>query len=114
MPEVQEILEQYGENSLQKHRLSFVQRKAWNAIRNCRTARLGGHLDKCPNCGFLSSRGKKKKLKAAKYRHGQAFFPREKLSAEQLIQKLIGRKPTQCPRCGYSGLLRTGLAPPAV
>ena len=52
MPEVQEILEQYGEAFLQKHRLSFVQYKAMNAIRNCRTSRLGGHLDKCPQCGY--------------------------------------------------------------
>lgn len=52
MPEVQEILEQYGGAFLQKHHLSLVQYKAMNAIRNCRTSRLGGHLDKCPNCGY--------------------------------------------------------------
>ena len=52
MLEVQEILEQYGEAFLQKNHLSFVQYKAMNAIRNCRTSRLGGHLDKCPQCGY--------------------------------------------------------------
>jgi len=63
--------------------------------------------------GFLSSRGKQKKLKTCKIETGTSLFSKEKLSAEQLIQKLIGRKPSQCPHCGYSSLLRTGLAPPA-
>jgi predicted RNA-binding Zn-ribbon protein involved in translation (DUF1610 family) len=62
--------------------------------------------------GFLSSRGKQKKLKICKIHTESPLLPREKLSAEQLIKKLIGRKPSQCPHCGYSGLLRTGLAPP--
>jgi predicted Zn-ribbon and HTH transcriptional regulator len=52
MLEVQDVLEQYGEVYLQNHRLSSVQHKAWNAILNCRTFRLGGHMDKCPNCGY--------------------------------------------------------------
>lgn len=52
MPEIQEILQRYGEAFIQKHRLSFVQRKAWNAILHCRTSKLGGHLDKCPHCGY--------------------------------------------------------------
>lgn len=34
--------------------LSEVQRKAANAILNCRTAALGGHLDACAGCGTLS------------------------------------------------------------
>jgi hypothetical protein len=62
--------------------------------------------------GLLSSRGKQKKLINCKIQTGTSLCRKEKLSAEQLIQKLIGRKPSQCPRCGYSGLLRTGLAPP--
>jgi hypothetical protein len=63
--------------------------------------------------GFLSSRGKQKKLKTCKLQTGTSLAPKEKLSAEQLIQKLISRKPSQCPQCGYSGLLKTGLSPPA-
>ena len=63
--------------------------------------------------GFLSSRGKQKKLRVCKTLTGTKLIPKEKLSAEQLIQKLIGRKPSQCPQCGYAGLLRTGLSPPA-
>lgn len=63
--------------------------------------------------GFLSSRGKQKKLKTCKLQTGTSLAPKEKLSAEQLIQKLIGRKPSQCPQCGCSGLLKAGLSPPA-
>ncbi len=61
--------------------------------------------------GFLSSRGKQKKLKICKLQTGTSLCQKEKLSAEQLIQKLLGRKPTQCPQCGYADLLRTGLSP---
>ena len=62
--------------------------------------------------GFLSSRGKQKKLKICKIQTGTSLLTKVKLSAEQLIQKLIGRKLSVCPRCGYSGLLRTDLSPP--
>ena len=37
-----------------RHPLSEVQRKACNAILNCRTAALGGHLEACTGCGTLS------------------------------------------------------------
>ncbi|MEQ1916876.1 MAG: IS91 family transposase [Gallionella sp.] len=37
-----------------QHPLSDVQRKASNAILNCRTAALGGHLEACTCCGTLS------------------------------------------------------------
>ena len=63
--------------------------------------------------GFLSSRGKQKKLSSCKIQTGTRLISKGKLSAEQLIQKLIGRKPSQCPHCGFSGLLRTDLSPPA-
>ena len=43
---------------------------------------------------------------------GHITEKREKLSTEALIQKILGRKPSQCPNCGFCGLLRTGLAPP--
>lgn len=51
MLEVQDIFEQYSEVYRQTHKLSLVQHKAMNAILNCRTARLGGHMDVCPQCG---------------------------------------------------------------
>lgn len=37
-----------------RHPLSDVQRKACNAILNCRTAALGGHLEACTGCGTIS------------------------------------------------------------
>lgn len=63
--------------------------------------------------GFLSSRGKQKKLKACKIQTGTSLLPREKLSTEALLQKILGRKPSQCPHCGCCGLLKSGLSPPA-
>ena len=36
------------------HPLSFVQHKAVNAILNCRTAVLGGHVEACTACGTLA------------------------------------------------------------
>jgi hypothetical protein len=74
---------------------------------------LPSGFTKIRHYGFLSSREKQKKLKICKIQTRTTLVPKEKLSAEQLIQKLIGRNPSQCPRCGYIGLLRTGLAPPA-
>lgn len=51
MIEVQDILNEYGQEYRQKHRISYVQSKAMSAIQNCRTAKLGGHIDVCENCG---------------------------------------------------------------
>lgn len=51
MVEVHDIFVLHGEEFLQNHKLSIAQHKAMNAIQNCRTARLGGHLDHCPACG---------------------------------------------------------------
>jgi len=51
MIEVQDILNEYGQEYRQKHRVSYVQSKAMSAIQNCRTAKLGGHIDVCENCG---------------------------------------------------------------
>ena len=62
--------------------------------------------------GFLSSRGKQKKLNICKIQTGTSLEKRETLSTETFIQKILGRKPSQCPSCGFCGLLRTGLAPP--
>lgn len=50
--EVAQIFDQYGAQYLQRHHLCTEQRKAFHAILNCRTARLGGHLDQCENCGY--------------------------------------------------------------
>ena len=52
-PEVADILRRYGEAYCEHHhgRLSGAQRRVMNAIRACRTAALGGHVEKCDECG---------------------------------------------------------------
>lgn len=49
--EVADIVNQYGPEYLKTHRLCPVQRKAYQAITDCRTARMGGHLQTCDQCG---------------------------------------------------------------
>ena len=51
MVEVQDILLAYGDDYLAKHTLTPQQQKAFDDIRACRTAVLGGHVDLCPECG---------------------------------------------------------------
>lgn len=51
MIEAQDIFREFGEECPKNHRLSIVQHKAMFAIENCRTARLGGHVDICSQCG---------------------------------------------------------------
>lgn len=63
--------------------------------------------------GFLSSRGKQIKLALCKKLTGASLFPKEKLTTEKLLFKILGRNPQTCRSCGYTGLLRTGLSPPA-
>ncbi|MDR2569516.1 MAG: IS91 family transposase [Oscillospiraceae bacterium] len=53
MPEVQDIINLYGNQFRQSHSLSFNQHKAMNAIRKCRTADLGAHIDACDSCGCV-------------------------------------------------------------
>lgn len=52
MPEIQDIFEKYGTEYFRNHVLSPEQGKVMHAITNCRTAKLGGHLDVCPACGY--------------------------------------------------------------
>ena len=51
--EVADILHAQGSRFLDKYQssFSFQQLKVFRAIRNCRTAALGGHLDACLQCG---------------------------------------------------------------
>ena len=48
---MQDVFEKHGEQYRQTRSMPIVHHKAMNAILNCRTARLGGHLDTCPKCG---------------------------------------------------------------
>ena len=49
--EVADIVNQYGPEYLKTHQLCPVQRKAYQAITDCRTAKMGGHLQTCDQCG---------------------------------------------------------------
>lgn len=49
--EVADIIGQYGSEYLKTHQLCPVQQKAYQAIKACRTARMGGHLQTCDHCG---------------------------------------------------------------
>jgi hypothetical protein len=50
--EVAHIFNRYGEAYRQAHdaSLSAAQRRAMGAIELCRTAALGGHIERCDNC----------------------------------------------------------------
>jgi hypothetical protein len=50
MIELQDIIREYGDEFLQKYTLNAVQWKAFNDILYCRTAAMGGHIDKCDKC----------------------------------------------------------------
>ena len=46
-----DILNAHGQDYLAAHALARSQAKAWRAIVSCRTAALGGHVDRCDACG---------------------------------------------------------------
>jgi Transposase zinc-binding domain len=52
--EVADILRRYGEAYRQQHdgSLSTAQRRVMTAIEVCRTAALGGHLERCDCCSY--------------------------------------------------------------
>jgi hypothetical protein len=96
-----------------KNRWKLITLHADEFIRRFLLHILPHGFTKIRHYGFLSSRSKQKKLRTCKLGTRTNLIPKEKLSTEQLIQKLIGRKPAQCPNCGRLTLLRTGLSPPA-
>jgi hypothetical protein len=50
--EIADIFSSRANDYLQNHKLCPEQLKAFNAIMQCRTAALGGHIDYCDNCGY--------------------------------------------------------------
>jgi len=48
--EVADIFRRYGPGYRQRHRLPRVQLRVMRAIETCRTAALGGHLERCDHC----------------------------------------------------------------
>jgi len=51
-PEVADIFRLYGEDYRQYNSQSYEQGKAMHHIEVCRTAKLGGHVEQCDQCGF--------------------------------------------------------------
>jgi hypothetical protein len=51
-PEVADVFRRYGDGYRQRHgsSLSTAQRRAMSAIERCRTAALGGHVERCDGC----------------------------------------------------------------
>ena len=51
--EVADVFRRYGDGYRQRHgpSLSTAQRRAMSAIERCRTAALGGHVERCDGCG---------------------------------------------------------------
>ena len=51
--EVADVFRRYGEAYREKHgaSMSTAQRRVMTAIEVCRTAALGGHLERCDQCG---------------------------------------------------------------
>jgi len=54
--EVADVFRTHGDDFLARwdRVLSRAQRKAFDDIRACRTAALGGHLDQCDQCGHCA------------------------------------------------------------
>ena len=50
--EVADIFREYGEQYRRSHSLPLSDLKVMHAIEICRTAYLGGHLERCDRCGF--------------------------------------------------------------
>lgn len=47
------VIRQYGQQFRQHYNMSPVQQKAFFAIKSCRTPAMGGHADRCDQCGHL-------------------------------------------------------------
>lgn len=50
--EVADIINLYGDDYARNHNLSFKHLKVMHHIRYCRTSMMGGHRERCDNCGF--------------------------------------------------------------
>ncbi|MBI3286207.1 MAG: IS91 family transposase [Burkholderiales bacterium] len=51
--ELADILRTHGSSYLAGHTLARSQAKAWRAIVSCRTEALGGHIERCSDCGAI-------------------------------------------------------------
>jgi hypothetical protein len=119
-PEVADVFRTYGDDFLARwgHVLSRQQRKAFDDIRACRTAALGGHLDQCDQCGhcvisYNSCRNRScPKCQAAARAQWLADREAELLAVEYFhvvftLPQQISRLAPQNARIVYSILFRT-------
>ena len=53
--EVSDIFREYGAAYRQQNKLRPEVRKVMTALEECRTEALGGHVDVCPECGFMQN-----------------------------------------------------------
>ena len=51
--EVAQVIEQFGDDFVKEHHLNTWTTRTLNALKICRTAALGGHKDRCNNCGKI-------------------------------------------------------------
>ncbi len=51
--ELAQVIREYKQSFIQKHNPLKQHLRVLHAIEKCRTASLGGHVDKCDNCGHL-------------------------------------------------------------
>jgi len=51
--EISDIFHRYGKEYRQNHHLSWLYLAVMQAIENCRTTALGGHVDQCDSCGHI-------------------------------------------------------------
>jgi hypothetical protein len=51
--ELAQIVQQYGNDFIDKHQPLQHHRQVLTAISACRTVALGGHVDACDNCGHI-------------------------------------------------------------
>ena len=50
-PDLAEIVRFHGSEVRRRYRLAAIQERALRAVETCRTAALGGHLERCDRCG---------------------------------------------------------------
>ena len=118
-PEVADVFRTYGDDflALWERVLSRPQRKAFDDIRACRTAALGGHVDQCDQCGhcaisYNSCRNRScPKCQAAARAHWLAEREAELLPVEYFhvvftLPQQIARLAMQNARTIYSILFR--------
>jgi hypothetical protein len=79
MIELQDILQEFGEEYFTRHHLPLHHFKAIHAINRCRTGELGGHVEECDECGHV-----KISYNSCRNRHCPKC---QKLSSERWIER---------------------------